>query len=246
MFPDTPLAGEGPSAAVPYGAGRRRISAGEPVIVDYTGAVDGYICDQTRTLVLGALPDRLRADGARPPFVPERLAEVVVLGNTLGFSGARADLLLDAAECLVTTGGTLLLEIAPSSGERSRYLARLPPSALVRLLHSPLRAVLGRLDREGFRDEPPRHTTPRSFRRYSVDELHVHLRRLGWEVRETIAVAPALGADPERAAAVRKDPQAWTRLLDLEEEIGQRPERWPRAAAVLVAARRPSSMRMIK
>lgn len=59
-FPDFPLAGEGLSAAMPYGPSRRRIVAGEPVIFDYTAGLDGYICDQTRTLVIGVLPDRLQ------------------------------------------------------------------------------------------------------------------------------------------------------------------------------------------
>ncbi len=59
-FPDLPLAGEGLGPAMPYGSGRRRIVAGEPVIFDYTAALDGYICDQTRTLVIGVLPERLQ------------------------------------------------------------------------------------------------------------------------------------------------------------------------------------------
>jgi len=58
-FPDLPLGGVGPSAAAPYGAGHRRIVAGEPVIVDYVGALDGYLCDQTRTLAIGTLPQKL-------------------------------------------------------------------------------------------------------------------------------------------------------------------------------------------
>ncbi len=58
-FPDLPLAGEGLGATMPYGAGRRRIVAGEPVIFDYTAGLDGYICDQTRTLVIGVLPEKL-------------------------------------------------------------------------------------------------------------------------------------------------------------------------------------------
>jgi Xaa-Pro dipeptidase len=57
-FPDIPLAGEGPSPASPVGAGRRRIVAGEPVILDYVAALDGYLCDQTRTLAIGPLPDK--------------------------------------------------------------------------------------------------------------------------------------------------------------------------------------------
>lgn len=59
-FPDLPLAGEGLGPAMPYGSGRRRIVAGEPVIFDYTAAFDGYICDQTRTLVIGVLPEKLQ------------------------------------------------------------------------------------------------------------------------------------------------------------------------------------------
>ncbi len=58
-FPDLPLAGEGLGAALPYGAGRRRIVAGEPVIFDVPAVLDGYICDQTRTLVIGVLPEKL-------------------------------------------------------------------------------------------------------------------------------------------------------------------------------------------
>ncbi len=105
-FPDFPLGGMGPTPAVPYGAGRRRIAAGEPVIVDYTAGVDGYLCDQTRTLVLGALPEKLaRAheaaleilhrveDGLRPGARPADLylgavAHAASLGYAEGFMGS--------------------------------------------------------------------------------------------------------------------------------------------------------------
>ena len=104
-FADIPLAGEGPSAASPSGAGWRRIVAGEPVIVDYVGARDGYLCDQTRTFVIGALPEKLaRAHDAavailedvqaaiRPGVTPEELYRKAVtragaLGYADGFMG---------------------------------------------------------------------------------------------------------------------------------------------------------------
>lgn len=107
-FPDLPLGGEGPNHAVPYGAGWRRIAAGDPVIFDYTGVLDGYICDQTRTLVIGTLPDRLaRAHDAtleilaattaaiRPGVTPEALYRVALdrardLGYADAFMGAGA------------------------------------------------------------------------------------------------------------------------------------------------------------
>jgi Xaa-Pro aminopeptidase len=105
-FPDIPLAGEGPSPASPIGAGRRRIVAGEPVLLDYVSAVDGYLCDQTRTLVIGALPDKFaRAHDAavavlagvqaaiRPEMTPQglyrRAMELAAsLGYGEGFMGA--------------------------------------------------------------------------------------------------------------------------------------------------------------
>ena len=195
---------------------------------------------------LGTAPERIRGDATRPPLALGSFAEVVLLGNTLGFAGRGADDLLAGSLGLVGPGGTALLEIAPAPGERSQYLARLPASALARLFRAPLRVIVDRLDREPFREETARHTTPRSFRRFRVEELHARLGVEGFDLRETIAVAPALGPDSERISAVRTDAKAWSRLLDLEEEVGHRAERWPRAAAVLVAARRPASMRMIK
>lgn len=194
----------------------------------------------------GPVPERILGNAAFPPFVTAAWAEVTVLGNTLGFAGSSAGPVLERAQQLVAPGGVLLIELAPSSGERSQYLTRLPGSALRRLLHAPLTAVLDRLDREPFRPEPPRHETSPGFRRFTADELEERLRVRGWEIRETMAVAPALGPDAERISAIRRDPKSWARLLDLEEEIGHRPERWPKAAAVLMAARRASSMRMIK
>ena len=193
-----------------------------------------------------AAPDRVRGDAARPPLAAGRWSEVVAFGNTLGFAGENADRVLDAAERLTSPEGILLLEIAPGPGERSNYLGRLPPSSVARLLRSPVRAILSRLDREGFREEPPRHATPPTFRRFSVPMMVDRLRGSGWTVNETMAVAPALGPDAVRAEAARTDPKSWARLLELEEEIGRRPERWKSAAAVLLSAHRGSSMRMIK
>jgi len=58
-FSDTPLGGEGPTPAVGQGAGHKVIAANEPIIVDFLGAADGYLCDQTRTLCIGGLSARL-------------------------------------------------------------------------------------------------------------------------------------------------------------------------------------------
>ncbi len=110
-FPDVPLAGEGPSAASPIGAGRRRIVAGEPVVLDYVAVLDGYMLDQTRTLAIGVLPEKFaRAHDAavailkdvqsaiRPGVIPrdlyrravERARELGVAENFMGTGALRA------------------------------------------------------------------------------------------------------------------------------------------------------------
>jgi len=58
-FSDTPLGGPGVTPAVGQGAGNKIIGRHEPIIIDFLGAADGYLCDQTRTLCIGGLPDKL-------------------------------------------------------------------------------------------------------------------------------------------------------------------------------------------
>jgi len=58
-YTDTPLGGMGVTPAFAQGASYRRIERNEPVIVDFSGCVDGYLVDQTRVFVIGELDDRL-------------------------------------------------------------------------------------------------------------------------------------------------------------------------------------------
>lgn len=56
---DTPLAGRGLTPAVAQGAGWRVINRGEPVVMDLSGGVNGYLSDQTRVFVVGGLAPEL-------------------------------------------------------------------------------------------------------------------------------------------------------------------------------------------
>jgi len=56
---DGPAGGEGLTPAFPQSAGRRPIGTGEPILVDIGCCIDGYVIDQTRTLVIGELPQQL-------------------------------------------------------------------------------------------------------------------------------------------------------------------------------------------
>lgn len=55
----TPAGGAGLTAAFGQSASRRLIQEGEPVSIDLGGSVAGYLCDQTRLFVIGALPEDL-------------------------------------------------------------------------------------------------------------------------------------------------------------------------------------------
>ena len=53
---ETPVVGPGPNVAVSKGASHRPIEEGEPILIDFAGAHEGYLADQTRTYSLGPLP----------------------------------------------------------------------------------------------------------------------------------------------------------------------------------------------
>jgi Xaa-Pro dipeptidase len=55
------ITGVGLSSAVPAGPSQKKISRGEPVIIDIPTFVDGYHADQTRTYCIGKAPDGIRS-----------------------------------------------------------------------------------------------------------------------------------------------------------------------------------------
>jgi SAM-dependent methyltransferase len=183
-------------------------------------------------------PEILRADGRSAPFRPRSFSEVVVLGNAIGFAGDDAFPLLDAAAELVGPGGRLIVETAPGPGTVSRYLRRLPSGAMVRLLRAPLAAVAPRATREGYEVFEREDRTRHGFRPVSDADLTERLTSLGFAVRESVAVAPALGGLPERLEDVRADSASWQRLIALEERLGSSAKARLEASALLLAGER--------
>jgi Xaa-Pro aminopeptidase len=60
-FLASPTGGTAPNPAVAQGAGFARIVPNQPILLDYTFALNGYISDHTRIFALGSLPDDLMA-----------------------------------------------------------------------------------------------------------------------------------------------------------------------------------------
>ncbi|WP_306533884.1 Xaa-Pro peptidase family protein [Geobacter sp.] len=81
---DTPLGGLGLNPSFGQGAGLKRIERNEPIIVDFSGCVDGYLVDQTRVFALGDLSDRMKRAYDDMLRVQERMTEVAVPGTPWG------------------------------------------------------------------------------------------------------------------------------------------------------------------
>ncbi|MGG4397528.1 Xaa-Pro peptidase family protein [Paenibacillus thiaminolyticus] len=56
---DGPAGGRGLTPASPQGSSRKVIAENEPILVDIGCCIDGYVIDQTRTLVIGKLDEEL-------------------------------------------------------------------------------------------------------------------------------------------------------------------------------------------
>jgi SAM-dependent methyltransferase len=180
----------------------------------------------------------VRGDARQLPIRGGAISQVVLTGNVLGFAGDTALALLERAASLLSEGSSLLLEFVVGDGETSRYLHRLPPTAVRRLLAAPLPAVLPRVDREGFVRVEGHERPGHGFRRFKLSEIESELCSLNLTLEELSAVAPALGHDPARVGSIRTDPKAWEHLLALEERLGAARDRQEEASALLVAARR--------
>ena len=81
---DAPLGGAGLTPAVGQGAGYKRIREGEPIIVDFIIAYDGYLVDQTRTLSIGPLSDVLQQAYADMLKVQDHLCAIAAPGISWG------------------------------------------------------------------------------------------------------------------------------------------------------------------
>ena len=81
---DAPLGGLGLNPSVGQGSSYKRIEPKQPIIVDFVGAFDGYLVDQTRTFCLGGLPDPLERAYADMYRIQQRLKELARPGVAWG------------------------------------------------------------------------------------------------------------------------------------------------------------------
>jgi len=101
---DGPAGGQGLSSASPQSAGRKQVGLNEPILVDIGCSIDGYVIDQTRTLVIGHLDEEMK------------------------YAYEQAELILQAAEALLRPGTFcdelyfLALEQAKAAGLSEHFM----------------------------------------------------------------------------------------------------------------------------
>ncbi len=81
---DAPLGGLGVNPAVGQGASYKKIKASEPIIIDFIAAYEGYLVDQTRTLSIGPLPEKLRQAYYAMVKIQEKLFAIAKPGISWG------------------------------------------------------------------------------------------------------------------------------------------------------------------
>ena len=83
-FLDAPLGGLGVNPSIGQGASYKKIKAFEPICIDFAGAFDGYLVDQTRIFCIGGLPDQLLKAYDDMVRIQNRLLEIARPGVSLG------------------------------------------------------------------------------------------------------------------------------------------------------------------
>jgi Xaa-Pro aminopeptidase len=83
-FVDSTTGGHGLSNAFPQGSGWRTIRRQEPVIFDLLASMYGYCVDQTRTLSLGPLPNKLDDAYKVSLEIHDRLGKMIQPGIAVG------------------------------------------------------------------------------------------------------------------------------------------------------------------
>ncbi|PLX71902.1 MAG: aminopeptidase P family protein [Desulfuromonas sp.] len=81
---DTPLGGMGLNPSFPQGTSYKKIRANEPITVDFGGAFDGYIVDQTRMFCVGGLPEQLIKAYDDMRAIQEHAKQIAVPGASWG------------------------------------------------------------------------------------------------------------------------------------------------------------------
>ena len=81
-FMDAALGGKGINYSIPIGPGHKKICPGEPIMIDFGIALNGYVIDQTRTMAIGRLSADLVAAHKASLDIQEETVKYLLPGKS--------------------------------------------------------------------------------------------------------------------------------------------------------------------
>ncbi|HSO67140.1 MAG TPA: M24 family metallopeptidase, partial [Desulfatirhabdiaceae bacterium] len=79
---DSPASGAGNSIAFPCGAGWKPLEVGEPIMIDFTTALNGYHMDETRMFAVGSMPEKAMSVSQAAIDIHDAVLEKITPGMT--------------------------------------------------------------------------------------------------------------------------------------------------------------------
>lgn len=183
--------------------------------------------------------DWVQGAGERLPLASASVDAAVVLGNIVSFAAADGPALLGELARTVRRGGVLVADFSSVTGAiQAAFHAAAGHRLLPRFLRQPRYYLVDRVLDTGYQPYAPRRLAPWEVRFYTAPEATRALRRAGFRVVDTMAVAPIAAFQDRVLSIARHDERSWKGLLHIEERAGRRPGTHEVGHGFIVAALR--------
>ncbi len=197
-----------------------------------------------RTATRGPTVHWIQAMGEQLPLAPQSVDHAVALGNIVCFAYREGDRLVAELSRVVRPGGLLIADFASAAAAVQEFVyVASQRRILPRLLRRPRYYLIDRVLRTGDQPWAPHRYARWAFRFYTVDEAVRLLDHHGFDVVDTLAMAPTAAHQPRAATIAAREPATWRALLRIEEEVGRRPGVFETGNGFAIAARRRGDRR---
>ena len=181
--------------------------------------------------------DWVQAAGERLPLRARCVDGILALGNIVSFASRDAPVLLSELARVCRPGARVVADFPSPVGSAQEFF-RLASRRrfLGRVLRRPRYYFVDQVLDSGFQPFAPRRLGRWEFRFYTAEQASEELERAGFDVVDTMSVAPIARMDDRVIAVARRDAHTWRSLLRIEERAGRRPGTYESGDGFVVAA----------
>jgi len=184
----------------------------------------------------------VQAAGEHLPLRSRSMDGVLALGNIVSFASRDAPVLLTELARVCRPGSRIVADFPSPVGSLQEFFRLASRRRLLgRVLRGPRYYFVDQVLESGFQPFAPRRLGRWEFRFYTAEEAAGELDRAGFDVVDTMSVAPVARMDDRVISAARRDRRTWQSLLGIEERAGRRPGVHESGDGFLVAAVRRRS-----